>query len=201
MNRIATSNTIFEIDTELDALLEEIQEQVELLGEPPEELRDRFQQFCEAHAEKVDRLGRFLRMMQAREQFCRDEAGRLLDRARVSANKMDRTKSMVLFYLLSQGLKKVEGREFTLRAQRNSQDSVRIINEAAVPIAYSRLDLKLNGVLWETVLSHLPEELAKLMCSSIQQKRPDSDAIKDAGRRGEQVSGAEVRRGFHLRTG
>ncbi len=77
MNRVATSNSLFEIDTELDALLEEIQEQAELLGEPPEQLRDRYQQFCEAYTEKVDRLGRFLRAIQAREQFCRAEVGRV----------------------------------------------------------------------------------------------------------------------------
>jgi hypothetical protein len=33
---------------------------------------------------------------------------------------------MVLFHLLSRDLKKIEGREFTLRPQKNSQDSVRI---------------------------------------------------------------------------
>ncbi len=199
MNLIAPSHSLFEIDTELDALLEEIQEQVELLGEPPKELTDRFQQFCHAHAEKIDRLGRFLRMMDAREQFCRAEAARLLDRARTSANKADRTKSMILFYLMSRELKKVDGREFTLRMQKNSQDSVKIVDEAALPIAFCKVDLRLDGVVWETVLSYLPEELAKAVCSSLQDRRPNTDAIKDAIRNNEQVPGAEVLRGFHLR--
>lgn len=52
MNSIATSHSLFEIDTELDALLEEIQEEIGLLGEPSQEITDLFQQFCQSHGEK-----------------------------------------------------------------------------------------------------------------------------------------------------
>jgi hypothetical protein len=150
MSTIAATNSLFEIDAELDGLLDEIEEQTEQKGEPPEELVARFQQFCSAHGEKVDRIGRFLRQMEAREQFCRSEAARLADRARATAGKVERTKNMVLYYLLSRDLKKIEGYQFTLRAQKNSQDSVRIIDEAAVPKSYCRIDARIDGVLWET---------------------------------------------------
>ena len=60
---------------------------------------------------------------------------------------------MVLYYLLSRDLKKIEGYQFTLRAQKNSQDSVRITDEAAVPKSYCRIDARIDGVVWETVLS------------------------------------------------
>jgi len=80
MASIAESNSLFEIDAELDGLLEEIQEQVESEGQASEDLVARFQQFCGAHGEKVDRIGHFLRMMDARGQFCRSEAARLSDR-------------------------------------------------------------------------------------------------------------------------
>jgi hypothetical protein len=126
MASIAEANSFFEIDMELDTLLEEIELQTEAEGEPSEELTARFQQFCEARGEKVDRIGRFVRMMEAREQFRRSEAARLCNRARAAANRIERTKNMVLYYLLSRGLKKIEGQQFTLRAQKNSQNSVRI---------------------------------------------------------------------------
>lgn len=99
MTTIAGSSSLFEIDTELDELFDQIDDQVEAGGEPSEELLSRFRQFCEAHGEKVDRIGRFVRMMEAREQYCRMEAARLGERARSTANRVDRTKSMVLFYL------------------------------------------------------------------------------------------------------
>jgi hypothetical protein len=199
MASIAESNSLFEIDTELDRLLDEIQEEVECSGEPSDEQMARFQRFCDAHGEKVDRIGRFVRVMEAREQFCRAEAARLGDRARTAANKVDRTKSMALFYLMSRDLRKIEGREFTLRVQKNSLDSVRITDEAAVPKCYCWIDARISGVLWETVLSLLPDELAKTLESSVQDTRPNSDEIKAAAMRNEQVPGAEVRRGSHLR--
>src|ERR1700722_3748767 len=163
MTSISENCSLFEIDTELDALLEQIEEQVETDGEPSEELLSRFREFCAAHGEKVDRIGRFVRMMEAREQYCRAEAARLSDRARAAANKVDRTKSMVLFYLMSRELRKIEGREFTFRVQKNSQDSFRILDELSLPTAYRRIEARVDGVLWETVLSCLPEELERAL--------------------------------------
>jgi len=199
MASIAETSSLFEIDVELDGLLEEIEGQVESEGQAAEDLVARFQQFCEAHGEKVDRIGRFVRIIEAREQYCRSESARLTDRARAAAGKVERTKNMVLYYLLSRDLKKIEGYQFTLRAQKNSQDSVRITDEAAVPMAYCRFDARITGAMWETVLSLLREELAKALESSIQETRPDNDAIKAAVSQNEVIPGAEVRRGTHLR--
>ncbi|MGA8740174.1 MAG: siphovirus Gp157 family protein [Terracidiphilus sp.] len=199
MASIADTSSLFEIDMELDGLLEEIQEQVESEGQATEDLVVRFQQFCEAHGEKVDRIGRFVRMMEAREQYCRSEAARLIDRARAAAGKMEQTKNMVLYYLLSRDLKKIEGYQFTLRAQKNSQDSVRITDEAAVPKCYCRIEARIDGLVWETALSLLPDELSKYLESSVQEMRPNADSIKAAAMRNERVPGTEVRRGSHLR--
>ena len=199
MLTIAETNSLFEIDAELDSLLDEIEEQTAQEGNPSEDLVARFQQFCSAHGEKVDRIGRFVRIMEAREQYCRSESARLADRARATAGKVERTKNMVLYYLLSRDLKKIEGYQFTLRTQKNSQDSVRITDEAAVPKSYCRVDARIDGVLWETILSLLPDELSESLESSIQETRPNADAIKAAAMRKEPVPGAEVRRGSHLR--
>jgi hypothetical protein len=198
MATIAEKNSLFEIDAELDGLLDEIEEQTAQGGEPDEEIVARFQQFCSAHGEKVDRIGRFLCRMEAREQFCRAEVVRLSDRARAAAGKVERTKNMVLYYLMSRELKAIEGREFTLRAQKNSQDSVRITDEAALPITYRKIEARIGGVLWETVLANLPDELSRMLENTAEASRPDTDTIKAAIQREEEVSGAELRRGLHL---
>ena len=199
MSTIAETNSLFEIDVELDGLIEEIEGQVESEGQAAEDLVARLQQFCEAHGEKVDRIGRFVRSMEAREQYCRSESARLADRARAAAGKVERTKNMVLYYLLSRDLKKIEGYQFTLRAQKNSQDSVRITDEAAVPKSYCRIDARVSGVLWETVLANLPDELGKILESTVEESRPDTDSIKAAFQREENIPGVELRRGWHLR--
>ena len=199
MSTIAESNSLFEIDAELDGLLDEIEEQTAHGGEHAGELVARFQEFCSAHGEKVDRIGRFLRRMEAREQFCRSEAARLSDRARAAASKVERTRNMALYYLMSRELKAIEGREFTLRAQKNSQESVRITDEAALPVAFRRIDARISGVLWETVLANLPDELGRMLECNVEESRPDTDMIKAAIQREEEVPGAELRRGWHLR--
>ena len=199
MASIAEASSLFEIDMELDGLLEEIEGQVESEGQASEDLVARFQQFCEAHGEKVDRIGRFVRMMEAREQYCRSESARLTDRARAAAGKVERTKNMVLYYLLSRDLKKIEGYQFTLRAQKNSQDSVRITDEAAVPKSYCRIDARIDGVIWETVLSLLPDELAKTLESPFKRHGRTTTRSKRPVGKNELVPGAEVRRSLHLR--
>jgi hypothetical protein len=199
MASIAETSSLFEIDVELDGLLEEIDGQVESEGQAAEDLVSRFQQFCEAHGEKVDRIGRFVRIMEAREQYCRSESARLADRARATAGKVERTKNMVLYYLLSRDLKKIEGYQFTLRAQKNSQDSVRITDEAALPVTFRRIDARIGGVLWEAVLANLPDELGRMLERTVKESRPDTDSIKASFQREENVPGAELRRGWHLR--
>jgi len=79
----------------------------------------RFQQFCTAHCEKSDRIGRFLRMVEAWVEYCRGEAARLQERARCCERKITQTKNTVMYYLMSRDLKKIEGKEFSLRIQKS----------------------------------------------------------------------------------
>jgi len=72
-------------------------------------------------------------------------------------------------------------------------------DQTAVPKCYCRIEGRIADVIWETVLSLLPEEFAKALESLIQETRPDNDAIKAAVAQNELVPGAEVRRGTHLR--
>jgi hypothetical protein len=196
---IAQECSLFEIDRELDDLLDRIEEEIETLGEASSELIDRFQAFCEAHGEKADRIGRFLRMMEARVQYCRSEAARLQDRARCCDRKVTQTKNMVLFYIKSRDLKKIEGREFTLRIQRNSQDSVRFTDESQIPMHLRKVEAIFDGQLWEKVIAAVPGEMKHMLIASIREAVPSNEAIKQAAQSGVSVPGAEVYRGNHLR--
>ena len=199
MASIAQEYSLFEIDRELDDLLDHIEEEIETLGEASPELIDRFQAFCEAHGDKADRIGRFLRMMEARVQYCRSEASRLQNRARSCDRKVTQTKNMVVYYLLSRELKKIEGREFTLRIQKNGQDSVRFTDESQVPMHLRKVEAIFEGQLWEKVIAAVPCEMKKMLMASIREAVPSNEAIKQAVQSGIPVPGAEVYRGNHLR--
>lgn len=199
MASIAQEHSLFEIDRELDMLLDEIEEEIENRGEASAELLERFQQFCEAHNEKADRIGRFLRMMEARVQHCRSEANRLQERARSSERKATQTKYMVMYYLKSRDLKKIEGREFTLRIQKNSQDSVRFTDETQVPMQYRTVAARIDGALWERLIESVTEDLKRPLVASIHEAVPSNEAIKNAVQNQIAVPGAEIYRGDHLR--
>src|SRR5271154_3531439 len=70
---------------------------------------ERFQRFCQAMDVKIDRIGRFLRIMETRAEYCKRESARYAARARRAQSKIERTQSMVLYYLASHDLKKISG--------------------------------------------------------------------------------------------
>src|ERR1700745_3803535 len=133
LRAIATENSLLELDSELDALLDQIQDEIEELGEASAEAMERLQLFCGAMDVKIDRIGRFLRIMETRAEYCKKESARYAARARRAQNKIERTESMVLYYLASHDLKKIESHEFTLRRNKNTQDSVEIIQQEDIP--------------------------------------------------------------------
>lgn len=196
---MSEANTLFEIDRELDSLLDQIEEEAEENGTASPELLKRFQQFCQAESDKVDRIGRFLTLMDSRLRYCREQAEHFQKRARSTDAKVVSTKNMVLYFLAARGLKKIEGKEFTLRLQKNSQDSVEITDAGQVPINYRELNLQVPGRVWQTVLALLPEDTSEVLASCIRGDRPCSDAIKEAVSRLKEVPGAHVKRGNHLR--
>ena len=196
---MSEANTLFEIDRELDSLLDQIEEEAEENGTASPELLEQFQQFCQAESDKVDRIGRFLTLMDSRLKYCRQQAEHFQKRARSTDGKIVGTKNMVLYFLAARGLKKIEGKELTLRLQKNSQDSVEITDASQVPITYRELDLRIPGRLWQLVVASLLEDTSKALASCIRDDRPSSDAIKKAASRFEEVPGAQVRRGVHLR--
>jgi hypothetical protein len=65
---------------------------------------DRLELLCQAMNVKVDRIGRYLAVMEMRAEHCRKEAAR----AKRAQSKVDRTKAMVLYYLESHDLKQLE---------------------------------------------------------------------------------------------
>lgn len=196
---IANNLSLFQIDEELNCLIEQIQEEIAKAGEVSAESRSQFDRFLKVHRDKVDRIGHFLRSMDARALHCRAEAERLFDRARVSENKVLRTKAMVLYYLKSRNLERIEGIEFTLRIQSDSQDSVLIRDEEQLPLEYKRAHITINGATWAALLEAVPDDLKRELRGGVKEWSPDNQAIKQAAARKEEVSGAEVKRGDHLR--
>jgi hypothetical protein len=200
-NDIADDHSLLKIDRELDFLMEQIEDQIEEGGQASKEAMDRLELFCQAMNVKVDRIGRYLSVMEIRAEHCRQEAARYAQRAKRAQNKIDRTKSTVLYYLESHDLKQVESDKFTLRRQKNSQDSVLVTNPDAIPPDLKRYELKVAGDIWMKVFLALPEELAAALQAAVSGAEPMNQAIKQCFASGRTIDGVVVRRLYHLRTG
>jgi len=196
---IASEHSLLEIDCEIDLTLDQMQDELEETGAIGEESRNRFQSFCEAFGQKVDRLGRFIRVMENREAYCKTESARLTARARAAENKVAQTKLLVLYFLESRNLTKMEGPQFTLRRQKNSVDSVRIQNPDSMPMRLLRIEAKFDGALWERIAASLPAHLQREFLASMQCCVPMHDAIKQEDASGVELEGVSVSRGHHLR--
>ncbi len=196
---VTAEHSLLEIDREMDALFDHIQDELEEAGEPSQESKARFEQLCDVFGDKVDRIGRFIRVMEARAAYCKGESSRLATRGRVAENKVDQTKALILYFLQSRDVTKMEGKQFTLRRQKNSQDSVRIIDPSLIPLRLKRVEARFDGALWEQIIAAVPIETRTLLLAGIQDTTPVSDAIKQAIAQNEEVAGATVTRGYHVR--
>jgi hypothetical protein len=199
VGQIATDHSLLKIDQELDFLLEQIEDEIEEKGEASKESMDRLQALAEAMNVKVDRIGRYLAVMEARAAHCKKEAARYTARAKRAESKIERTKQMVLFHLESHNLTQLETDDTTLRRQKNSQDSVIVTNAASIPPDLKRYELKVDGDIWMRVFLALPEDLAAAMQASVKNAEPQNSAIKQYFADGKTIDGAEVKRLSHLR--
>ena len=196
---VARDQSLLEIDHELDSLLERIEDEIEGQGEAGREAMDRLQAFAEAMNLKVDRIGRYLSVMETRAAYCRKEAARLAARAKRAESKIERTKQMVLYYLATHNLTKLETDNTTLRRQKNSQDSVIVRNAEGIPSELKRYEVTVDGGVWMRLLPVLPEDLAAAMQASVRNTEPLNGAIKQYFAAGKTIEGVEVKRLFHLR--
>jgi hypothetical protein len=107
---------------------------------------------------------------------------------------------MVLYYLESHDLKQIESDDFTLRRQKNSQDSVIVSNPDAIPPDLKRYELKVAGDIWMKVFLALPEELGADLQAAVSGTEPMNHAIKQCFASGRTIDGIVVKRLYHLRT-
>jgi hypothetical protein len=114
-------------------------------------------------------------------------------------NKVEQTKSLLLYYFQSRQISKMEGKQFTIRCQKNSQDSVRISDPALIPLRFKRIEARFDGGTWERLLIGVPETLRAVLIAGIHDVVPINEAIRQALAADERVEGATVARGHHIR--
>jgi hypothetical protein len=196
---VAGDHSLLELDRELDFLLEQIEDEIDEHREASSESMDRLALYAKAMNLKVDRIGRYLSQMQTRAAHCKKEAERYAERYKRAERKIERTKSMVLYYLESHDLRQLESDSFTLRRQKNSQDSVIVSNAEAIPEDLRKFELRIEGPLLQRFKEVLPDALKLDLDAAVRSSEPSNTAIKRYIANGGTVEGAQVKRLYNLR--
>src|SRR6516162_10043706 len=122
----AQSCSLFEIDAQLEAAFDQMQEEREMTGNISDESRERCVQLFAELGKKIDRIAAYLRIQQHKANIVGEEAQRLQQRRRSAEQRVNDVKEMLTYFMRCRGLKRLEGELNTIRLQTNSQASLQI---------------------------------------------------------------------------
>jgi hypothetical protein len=119
--------SLFDLDERLVELMDCAEEAAEC-GEIPQELVEEINDYLEAFRTKVDRIAGYWRWQESIASICGEESERLSARKRAADRRVNRLKDMLLAFMMSRGLKKLDGEKAAIGLQANGNASL-VIND------------------------------------------------------------------------
>jgi len=112
-------HSLLDIDERLIELMDQAEEALAGGGEISQELLQEINDYLEAFKTKVDRIAGYWRWQESVAEICGKEAERLEARKRAAEGRLCRLKGMLLAFMMSRGLKKLEGDKAAIGMQAN----------------------------------------------------------------------------------
>ena len=194
----AQNYSLFEIDAELEAAFDELQEEREITGNISDESRERCVQLFAELGKKIDRIAAYLRIQQHKANIVGEEAQRLQQRRRSAEQRVNDVKEMLTYFMRCRGLKRLEGELNTIRLQTNSQASLQI-DDWQLAQEFCLHTGSIPHRLLKEMLEYLPVGLRGEFLQAMINTQPNTRLVRDALLRGETVNGARLERGCHIR--
>jgi len=194
----AESNTLFDIDAELEAQFDRATQEQQDTGVISDDTKQRCVDLFAELGKKVDRIAHYVRATEFKARAAKEEATWLAARHKCAENRVVQVKSMLAFYMLSHGLKRLEGELNTIRLQKNGQPTLQI-DRSVLPRDYNLRTLTVTQPDWEQILNvvRCPSLRAALEASVINVE-PDKDRIRQHLQAGQEVPGAVLVKGEHV---
>lgn len=164
---IARKDSLFNIETGLVALFDEVATLQAEGQEPSQELWQQLDEQMEKSQEKRDNVARFLLFIQSQKNLLSEEMSLLGNRLLQISKAEDALKAHILSTIERTGLKELEGNTHTLKARKNPV-KVEVLDELSLP----------------------PEFISQYQPPV--QLKPDKTAIKKAIEAGQDVPGAQL---------
>jgi hypothetical protein len=115
--------SLFDLDERLIDLMDCAEAAAED-GEISQELLQEINDYLEAFRTKVDRIVGYWRWQESIATICGEEADRLSARKRAAERRVNHLKEMLLAFMMSRGLKKLEGEKAAIGVQANGTGSL-----------------------------------------------------------------------------
>ncbi|MBX9601352.1 MAG: siphovirus Gp157 family protein [Bryobacteraceae bacterium] len=194
--------SLFELDDRLIDLMDRAEEAEEAPGAVPDELIQEINDYIEAWHGKVDRIAGYWRWQESIAAICGKEAERLTARKKSAEARVNRLRSMLLAFMMSRGLKKLEGEKSSIGMQANSSPSLVIDDPLKVPKCFWERQLTFSKTEIEEIAKQLPagntrHRLESLLAGSDWQI--NTSAVRAGFDSGKLTEGARLVRGSHVR--
>jgi hypothetical protein len=182
-------------------LLEHAEEAAED-GEIPQELRDEINDYLEAFRTKVDRIAGYWRLQDSIARICGDETERLSLRKRAAERRVNRLKDMLLAFMISRNVKKLDGEKAAIGLQTNSTPSLLIDDPQQVGECFFEKTLRFTKTELQEIVYQLADgTLRRRLEAALTGEgwEINGSAVRFAVTNGSVVSGARLVKGHHVR--
>jgi hypothetical protein len=193
--------SLFDLDERLVELLDSADEAAEV-GEIPPDVLQEINDYLEAFQTKVDRIAAYWCWQESVAGICGDEAERLSARKRAAERRVNRLQEMLMAFMMSRGLRKLEGDKSTVGLQSNSMPSLVIDDPLQIGECFFERTLRftkteLQEIVYQLANGQLRSRLKAAFVSDGWEI--DSSAVRFALTNGSDISGAKLVKGHHVR--
>ena len=193
--------SLFDIDERLVDLMDRIEDAAEM-GEIPQELLQESNDYLEAFRMKVDRIAGYWRWHESIARICGEEAERLLARKKAADGRVNRLKGMLLAFMMSRGLKKLEGEKAAIGIQANGMPSLVIDDPVQLGERFLENSVRFTKTeLQEAVYQLADGELRRRLETILSGDgwEINESAVRSAIVNNAAISGARLVKGHHVR--
>jgi hypothetical protein len=194
--------SLFDLDDRLIDLMDRADEASETSGAVPDDLIQEINDYIEAWRGKVDRIAGYWRWQESIAAICGKEAERLAARKKAAEARVTRLRSMLLAFMTSRGVRKLEGEKSSIGMQANSMASLVIDDPLKIADCFLERSLSFSKTEFQEVVYQLPESDARRRLEAVLAGpgwEIDGLAVRVEFDSGRPVEGARMIKGNHVR--
>lgn len=199
---VCDPRSLFDIDERLVELMDQVADAAADGQDPPAELIEEINEYIEAFHSKVDRIAGYLRWQESIASICGAEAERLSARKKAAEGRVSRLKNMLLHFMLSRGLKKLEGDRAAIGLQPNSAASLVVDDPLKIGECFFERSIGFTKTEMQELIYQLPAgELRDHLEAQLAEDgwQVNGNAIRAAFANGAEIAGARLVKGHHIR--